>query len=180
MNAALVPPTEHPLLLTSDCSNPVQAIWGGGGGAHQTAQPQATTCFGWNISAWFWFPCPFRTVISWWKKLSDIWWAPVKEAQESMGSRTQRWFRRTENVICQHPDTSGALPVNRRPPQQPYRTLRNRRSASGPSEAACDTLRDIASQTPQGQAKPDSIVHQALASGHSITREKNINPAFVL
>lgn len=70
-------------------------------------------------------------------------------------------------------------PGNRQPSDQPYDTFLSRHSASGPGEAAYDILRDTASQTPQGQVKSDSIVHQALASGHSIKREKK-NPTFIL
>lgn len=58
------------------------------------------------------------------------------------------------------------------PPHQQYNTLCNKHSAFGPSKAACDMLRGIAPQTPQGQARPDSTVHQALPSRHSIKREK--------
>lgn len=150
METALFLLAEHPLLLTSACSNPAQAF----GRADNAAPRHCLLCLK-HLSLAETSPCLFRMVMSQWKK-------------------TQVWGKSQRGSSQRHRD--GSCRVKTALPNTQW----NRCPACvAASEVCYDALRDTASLALQGQARLSSTEHQALTSGHSIKEEKNINPTFI-
>lgn len=97
VNTALDLLVEQPLLLTSACRNPAQAF-----GRADRVDPRHCLLGLKHLSLAKTSPCLFRTVISQWKTPQLYRWVSLKDALESTGSGTQRWFRQGENGIAQH------------------------------------------------------------------------------